>query len=105
MSLDDFWHGDMRLLNVYQKAYLRDRDYSAWANGQYANIAFSVVMANAFSKKGQSKAEYPKYSDPIDKIEKKKRSANFDKEYEFRKQQAEQQMWLVNHKRRGGSNG
>ena len=69
MSLDDFWHGDMRLLNVYQKAYLRDRDYSAWANGQYANIAFSVVMANAFSKKGQSKAEYPKYSDPIDKIE------------------------------------
>ena len=95
MSLNDFWHGDMRLLEVYQKAYLRNKTYTAWMNGQYDYAAFAVVMSNAFAKKGQSKEEYPKYDDPIEKY-KKPKSRNFDSEYEFRKQQAEQQAWLFN---------
>ena len=95
MPLDEFWHGDMRLLSVYQKAYMRNKTYSAWVNGQYDYAAFSVAMANAFAKKGQSKVEYPKYDDPVEKYEKPKRK-NFNAEYEFRKQQAEQQAWLFN---------
>lgn len=95
MPLDEFWHGDMRLLEVYRKAYTRDKCYTAWLNGKFDYAAFSVTMANAFAKKGQSKAEYPKWQDPIEKEEKPK-PRNFNAEYEFRKQQAEQQAWLFN---------
>lgn len=95
MSLNDFWHGDMRLLEVYQKAYLRDKSYTAWTSGQYNYVAFSITMANAFAKKGQKKEEYPKWTDPIEKIEKPD-PRKLKMEYEYRKQQAEQQAWLFN---------
>ena len=75
---------------------MRDASYRAWEQGQYANIAFSVVMENAFAKKGSKREEYPVWKDPIEKIEKKKIAPIKDIENEFRIQQAEQNAWLMN---------
>lgn len=95
MTLDEFWHGDMRLLEVAQKAYYRDRSYNAWLQGQFNSVGFSVVLSNAFAKKGAKKAEYPEWKDPFDKLSKPKIKKE-NVEYEFRKAQAEQNAWLGN---------
>jgi hypothetical protein len=95
MTPHDFWHGDMRLLEVYQKAYYRNVSYLAWQQGQYNQVAFSVVMSNAFAKKGQQQAEYPKWKDPFENEKVKKPKITEDNlEYEFRKEQANLQNWL-----------
>ena len=93
MPSNEFWHGDMRLLSVYQKAYIRNVSYTAWSQGQFNQAAFGVVMSNAFAKKGQKQAEYPSWKDPFDKFEKPKITTE-NLEEEFRKQQAEQSAWL-----------
>ncbi len=95
MTMHEFWHEDIRLLEVYQKAYYRNVSYSAWVQGQYNHIAHAVVMANAFAKKGQQKAEYPEWKDPMEKYLKPKITKD-NLEEEFRKQQAEQNAWLFN---------
>lgn len=95
MSTEEFWHGDMRLLEAYQKAYMRNVSFTAWQQGQYTNIAFSVVMSNAFAKKGTNKAEYPQWKDPFDSLQKKVITSE-NIEEEFRIQQAEQNAWLKN---------
>ena len=95
MTEDQFWHGDMRLLEVYQKAYYRNNTYNAWLQGQYNYIAHSISLSNAFAKKGTKQAEYPQWKDPFEKSNKPKITKD-NLEYEFRKQQAEQQAWLFN---------
>jgi hypothetical protein len=95
MSTDEFWHGDMRLLEARQKAYMRDVSYRAWVEGQHTSVAFSTVMANAFAKKGAKKAEYPAWTDPFEKISKKVITKE-NIEEEFRIQQAQQNAWLKN---------
>lgn len=93
MPLNEFWYGDMRLLGVYQKAYMRNVSYTAWLNGQYNHVAYGIVMSNAFAKKGQKAVEYPPWKDPFEKFDKPKiTKENLEKE--FRKQQAEQNAWL-----------
>ena len=83
----------MRLLEVAQKAYYRDRYYTAWVQGQYNQVAYSIVMSNAFAKKGQKQAEYPQWKDPFEKFNKPKITKdNLDEE--FRKEQARQHDWL-----------
>ena len=99
MSLDDFWHGDMRLLSAYQNAYLRNVEYTAWKQGNYNSIAFSVAMGNAFKKKGAASIEYPKWQDPIEKIERQKAFSQVTKdniEQVFRNEQIKKQTWLHN---------
>ena len=95
MTYDEFWHGDMRMLDVCQKAYYRDKSYTAWLQGKYEQVAYGIVMANAFAKKGQKQAEYPQWKDPFEKFNKPKITKD-NLEYEFRKQQVEQQAWLFN---------
>ena len=95
MSTEEFWHGDMRLLEARQKAYMRDASYRAWLEGQYNTVAYSIVMANSFAKKGAKKEEYPNWQDPIIKITSKKITQE-NIEEEFRKQQAQQNAWLKN---------
>jgi hypothetical protein len=85
----------MRLLEVAQKAYYRDRSYNAWLQGQYNQVAYGVVMSNAFAKKGSKQAEYPQWKDPFEKFNKPKITKD-NLEYEFRKQQSMQQAWLFN---------
>lgn len=71
MTEEQFWHGDLRLLQVYQKSYYRDLYYQAYISGFYNNIAVSVSLGNAFRKKGQKPIAYPvKPIDPFEKTEK-----------------------------------
>lgn len=95
MPIDEFWYGDMRLLQAYQKAFIRNQSYNAWLQGQYNYLAYSVVMANVFAKKGARQAEFPKWTDPMARFEKPKITKE-NLEQEFRKQQAEQNAWLCN---------
>ena len=95
MSESQFWYGDTRLLEVYQKAYYRNMSYGAWLQGQYNQVAYGVVMSNAFAKKGSKQAEYPQWKDPFEKFNKPKITKD-NLEYEFRKQQSMQQAWLFN---------
>ena len=85
----------MRLLEVAQKAYYREKSYSAWLQGQYNQVAYGVVLSNAFAKKGSKQAEYPQWKDPFEKFNKPKITKD-NLEYEFRKQQSMQQAWLFN---------
>ena len=95
MSEYQFWHGDMRLLEVYQKAYYRDRSYNAWLQGQYNQVAYGVVLSNAFAKKGSKQSEYPQWKDPFEKFNKPKITKD-NLEEEFRQSQANQNAWLKN---------
>lgn len=72
MPIKEFWYGDTRLLKAYQMAHYRSVSYNAWLQGQYSYTAFAVVMANAFSKSGGKKAEFPKWKDPMEKYAKPK---------------------------------
>lgn len=68
MPLNEFWYGDLRLLNAYQKAYIADTSYKSWLIGYYNEIAEEVSMNNAFNNK---KIEFPKWENPVEKIYKK----------------------------------
>lgn len=85
----------MRLLEARQKAYMRDVSFRSWYQGQYTNVAISVVMANGFAKKGAKKESYPNWEDPFKKLNKKPITKE-NIEEEFRIQQAQQNAWLKN---------
>ncbi len=96
MSEYQFWHGDMRLLSVYQKAYFRDKSYTAWVNGAYVFEANSKAISNGNrTKKSDKVNQYSEWTDPMAKFSKPKITKD-NLEYEFRKQQADQQAWLFN---------
>ena len=95
MTYEQFWYDDTRLLSVYQKAYLRDKSYTAWVQGQNNAIAFSIAIANAFAKKGAKPVEYPKWKDPIPNKPIWVADKN-DNEKKFREAQANQNLWLHN---------
>lgn len=95
MPLNEFWHGDMRLLEVYQKAYLRNVSYTAWFNGNYAMVAQSLSLANAFAKKNEKAKEFPQWQDPIPKMGRTKITKE-NREIEARKEQLRQNAWFAN---------
>ena len=96
MPLDEFWHGDMRLLECYQKAYYRDKSYTAWLNGAYVFEAQSKVIYNGFGRsKGQKAQQYNDWVDPVPQKEKPQMNID-DVELEYRRLQAEQQNWFAN---------
>lgn len=95
MPEEKFWHGDMRLLQVYQKAYLRDKSYTAWLNSYFAMVAHSLSLSNAFKKKGEQYEKYPDWEDPIEKLGKPKITKE-NREIEARKEQQRQNAWFSN---------
>lgn len=96
MNEYQFWHGDIRLLEVYQKAYMRDRSYTAWLNGAYVFEANSKAISNGNRTKKTDKVnQYSEWKDPFQKLNKPKITKD-NLEYEFRKQQAQQNAWLFN---------
>lgn len=96
MSLDEFWHGDMRLLEVYQKAYLRDVSYRSWQQGLYNYIAYDTKYYNTWGKKkGERNRQYPDWKDPIPKISRTKITKE-NREIEARKEQLRQNAWFAN---------
>jgi hypothetical protein len=93
MPLDEFWHGDLRLLEAYQKAYMRDKSYTAWLNGARIFEANSKVSVNANRTKKTDKVEqYDDWKDPVPK--KKKIITDENIEVNFRKEQFDQNSWL-----------
>ena len=62
MPLNEFWYGDIRLLAAYKKAYLSNTSYKAWLQGRYNFEAYSIVLKNAFAKKGTSSIDYPEWN-------------------------------------------
>lgn len=64
MSSKEFWEDDPQLYWSYRTFYLKKMqqeaetiNYKSWLNGSYSNLAVSIALNNAFSKK---KVEYPK---------------------------------------------
>jgi hypothetical protein len=100
MSDNDFWHGDLRLLKVYQQSYYRDVQYRAWWHGQYNYAGTQGAIYNGFSDKAKhSPYKYGEYKDFTTELYAKASKPKITKEnleQEFRKQQIEQQAWLHN---------
>lgn len=100
MPLNEFWHGDMRLLTVYQKAYYRDKQYSAWWNGQYVQVGvYNAVFNNINAKTESDLKTYPKYEDFTEKLYARAEPKKITKENieeEFRQEQLRQQQWVRN---------
>ena len=93
MPLNEFWYGDVRLLGVYQKAYMRDKSYTAWLNGAYIFEANSKAIANGNRvKRSDPVQNYENWKDPIPKPKMAKERI----EEKFRKSQANQNLWLHN---------
>ena len=93
MPLDEFWHGDLRLIEAYQKAYMRDKSYTAWLNGAFIFEAHSKAISNGNrTKKSDKVEEYSQWKDPVPK--KKKIITKENLESEFRKEQFGQNSWL-----------
>ena len=94
MPLDEFWYGDLRLLEVYQKAYLRDCSYRAWVIGSNVNKALSKYFENDHSKKRTVSFEWEDYKDPIEKLFKPKTISKEQMEVEFRQRQAQDKAFV-----------
>lgn len=94
MPLNEFWYGDMRLLDGYQKAYLRDKHYTAWLNGSFERIAVEIGAKNALVTKKKNRInDWVPYEDMVPKITKPKVTKE-NLETEFRKQQCQQTAWI-----------
>jgi hypothetical protein len=97
MPLHEFWHGDMRLLQAYEKAYKRDKSYTAWINGAHIFEASSKAISNGNrTRQSDPVLEYGDWKDPIQKPKPKITEENI--EVEFRKQQADVMAWLFHNK-------
>lgn len=96
MTTEQFWYGDTRLLNVYQKAYYRNLSYSAWVQGNYNLYAVEQGARNALaSKSSDIDRKWFDYIDPIKKFSKPQITKD-NLETEFRQSQANQNAWLRN---------
>ena len=92
MCTDEFWHGDKRLFEAYQKAYYRRLYENAWINGLYVNIAVQNTAGNMFAKKGSKPLEYP--HEPFDPFNQKQAITNDNLEGEFRNLQKNQNDFI-----------
>ncbi len=92
MRTDEFWHGDKRLLNAYQKAHYRRTYETAWINGLYVNIAIQNTAGNMFAKKGAKPLEYP--HEPFDPFKEKKIITSENLESEYRDLQKNQNEYI-----------
>jgi hypothetical protein len=61
MPLNEFWYGEIDLLNAYVKARNEKLDYETWLSGKTMFESFSLVMANVFRGKNDKFITYPKY--------------------------------------------
>ena len=92
MPLDEFWYGDMRLLDAYQKAYYRNVCFNAWKIGDYMREAVRIGASNALNKKQITK--WVEFKDPMEKLEKKKPISKENMEIEFRQRQAQDKAFV-----------
>lgn len=94
MPTNEFWHGDMRLLEVYQKAYMRNISYTAWANGNYIFEALHKYFNNSNAKNvSQLDWKWNDWKDPMERYEKPKVTQG-NVEESFRNEHIAQNAWL-----------
>ena len=61
MTYHQYWHGDPWAMKAYKQAYMlwrKQENEMLWLGGAYFMNAFSVVLGNAFSKKGTPPRKY-----------------------------------------------
>lgn len=94
MPLNEFWHGDLRLFEAYQKAYIRHISYTAWCQGNYNRIAVEIGAKNSMiTKKSDHIDKWLEFDDPIEKIVKSKAKSSQKDDNET---QHIQNMWFYN---------
>ena len=62
MPREEYWNGDIFAAFDYAEANLirmNNKNSEAWLQGLYNYAAFGINLANAFSKNGSEKKEYP----------------------------------------------
>lgn len=102
MSLDEFWYGDIRLLDAYQKAYYRNSCYNAWLIGSNMNVALNKFFNNFNAKnRGQIDWEWVEFKDPMEKLKKSKTISKENMEVEFRRRQAQDKEFVQKILHRG----
>lgn len=93
MSTEEFWHGDKKLYNAYQKSYYIGLHEQSWLNGLYVNVALCNLASNIFAKKGAKALEYP--NKPYNPFEKKpEKITNENLEERFRELMFNNSNWL-----------
>ena len=96
MPLNEFWHGDLRLLQAYQKAYRRDKSYTAWINGVYVFEAANKAVVNGNrAKRSDPIQQYENWKDPVE-TKQEITITRENLEVEFRQSQVNQNAWLKN---------
>lgn len=83
MSEDQYWNGTPYLATVYRKLSInkrKERNEYLWIQGMYIFEAFSVVMHNAFRKRGTTPAKYPQEPYRITPMTKDEKTERAEKE-------------------------
>ena len=95
MPLNEFWHGDLRLFEGYQKAYYRNVSLTAWYNGRYVFESVNKAIYNGFGrqKKTDQPEQYENWKDPMEQFDRRVVPKEEVEEL-YRKQQADQMNWL-----------
>jgi hypothetical protein len=89
MTPEQFWYGDIRLLNAYEKAYYRNISYNAWVQGNYEMFATEKGVRNAIAtKKEHIDRNWVDYIDPIEKALKTR------SKLDPKKEQKNQENWF-----------
>lgn len=85
MSIEDFWHSDIELLQAYQTAYIRDVSYRSWAYGKEMVQSTLMALGLAFSTKKDENIQYQSWNDPLTAIQRKDiKMSSKEKERKFR---------------------
>lgn len=78
MTYEQYWEHDPWLTKYYLEAHQiknEQKNQEMWVQGRYFYDAVSVVMHNAFRKKSDKEANYPKEPYPLTKHEADSRQA------------------------------
>lgn len=58
MSEKEFWYGDPKLYQAYQKQYFERLSYESYIQGLYNYIGVSTALSNFARKKGEKAQSY-----------------------------------------------
>lgn len=94
MTYDQYWHGDPWAMKAYKEAFLirmNRENEMLWLQGAYNMNALSVVIGNAFSKKGTPPKKY--LAKPLDVFPKTEEEQKAEQERKQRELIAKLSAW------------
>ena len=92
MSVEQFWHEDPKLFEVYEKAYYRNLSYTAWLNGKYIFMSVQLGVSNCLVDKESKMQDYIDYKDPFPQKEDKVTKDNVEEKH--RNLMVQEAEWL-----------